>query len=162
MKMRKGYLLVEMLTVVAVFGLLAVILAPFLRAIVYEIPRGWRLVQENSAMTNLVAHVRDDIRSAGGLSGSDGGTLLIETRDGLVSYEIRDGLVERRVVRQGRQQSEPAGSWKMPHGKIAWNVWRKDSAGYAAELSTHIEDRDFGQESRKMVNSYLFFVGAGK
>lgn len=162
MKVRKGYLLVEMFTVIAVFGLLAVVLAPFLRTIVYEIPRGWRLVQENSAMTNLVAHIRDDICMAGGLSGSDGGTLLIETQDGLVSYEIRDGLVERRLLRGSEQQSEQTGLWKMPHGRIQWKLWRKDGAGYAAELSTYIEDRDLGQASRKMANSHVFFVGAGK
>jgi hypothetical protein len=50
--------------------------------------------------------------------------------------------------------------WSVPHGQIKWKAWNKDKTGRAVEVSTCIEDENFGHIRKKMANNNLFFAGA--
>jgi hypothetical protein len=159
--MRKGYLIVEMMVVIFVMAIVMVTLERFFRTFTYDLPRSSRLIQENRTLCNAVSHIRADVSSAQMLSrvgGSD--TLLVQLRGEIVSYKFDNGRIFRSVA--GEVANAAAGDivWSVPHGIIEWRVWNKDKAGYAVEISTCIEDKNFGHIRKKMTTNNLFFAGA--
>jgi hypothetical protein len=158
--MRKGFLLIEILMVLFIFMLLAVTFGQLWRTFIFEVPRGYRLVQESSTLNNLVSHIRSDVASARTLSQSTGDSsqavLLMETPDGVISYKFEQG----RILRQKEDDAQNSISWSAPHGKIEWRVRNMGKNGLAVEVITYIEDRDLGHIQKKMANSHLFFTGS--
>jgi prepilin-type N-terminal cleavage/methylation domain-containing protein len=159
--MRKGYILVEMIVVLAVFAMIAAGLDIFFRTFAFDLPRDSKLVQENCSLENAVNHIRADVVSAKKLSqvigdSNEPNTLLIELTNGVVSYKLADD----RLIRNFSAGHQGDMVWPVPHGKIEWLVWSKGKTGYAVEVRTCIEDRNFGQVQKKMANSNLFFAGA--
>jgi hypothetical protein len=160
--MRKGYLLTEMITIIAVLALVLLITERFFRTLAYELPRDSRLVQEGCVINNAVSHIRADVASAKVLLESVGGSaepasLVMKLPDCMVSYEFYDG----QILRRGTGNKDTASQdtvWSVPHGRIEWRVWSRDQTGYAVELKTCIEYTDRGNTKRKMANSYLFFA----
>jgi hypothetical protein len=160
--MRKGYLLVEVLVVLAVLALVAASLDRFFRAFAYELPRGSRLIQENCTLNNAVDHIRSDVASAKTLSESVGdsaqpASLVMELPDGVVTYKFNDGIILRSTTGVSKKSGDS--TWPVPHCRIDWSVWQRDKTGYAVEVNTCIEDWDLGLIHKKMANSYLFFAG---
>jgi type II secretory pathway pseudopilin PulG len=159
--MRKGYLLVEMIVVLAVFVMIAAGLDRFFGTFIFELPKGSRLIQENRSLENAVSHIQADVASAKTLSQSgddsnEPNTLLVELPNGMISYKFADDRIFRSIV----GDADGNMVWLVPHGKIEWRVWSKGKTGYAVEVRTCIEDRTFGQSQKKMANSNLFFAGA--
>jgi hypothetical protein len=159
--MRKGYMLVEMIVVLSVFAMISIGLERFFRTLTYELPRDSKLIQENRSLENAVNHIRADVASAKTLSqvigdSNEPNTLLIELPNGVVTYKLTDD----RILRNFSAGSGGDMIWPVPHGKIEWLVWSKGKTGYAVEVRTCIEDRNFGQTQKKMANSNLFFAGA--
>jgi hypothetical protein len=159
--MRKGYILVEMIVVLAVFAMITIGLDRFFVTLNYDLPRDSRLIQENRSLANAVNHIQADVALAKTLSqlGDDSNepnTLLIELPGGVVSYKFSDG----RILRSFAGSTDGNMVWPVPHGGIEWQVWNKGNTGYAVEIKTCIEDRSFGQTQKKMANSNLFFAGA--
>ncbi len=163
--MRKGYLLVEMLVVLFVFAMVTIGLDRFFRMFTYDLPRDSRLIQENTTLNNVINHIGADAVSAKTLSESVNGpdepnTLLMEMPDGVISYKFSGGRVFRNFVGGATGAASGDMVWSVPHGQIEWRVWNKDKTGYAVEISTCIEDRNFGHIRKKMANNNLFFAGA--
>lgn len=163
-KMRKGYLLVEMIVIIAILVMLALTLDRLTRTIIYEIPRDNRLVQEGVVLRDAVKHIRADVASAKTVSrragdSAEANTLIIQLPDGIVRYEFEKGRILRQRVTDIQASAAGRMSWSVPHGKIETQVWNKDQKGYAVEVSTCIEDKNFGHIRRMMANSYLFFAG---
>jgi hypothetical protein len=163
--MRKGYLLVEILVVLAVMAMVGGIFDRFWGTLAFDLPRDSRFIQENITLNNAVSHIRADVVSAKTLSESVNGpdepnTLLMKMSDGVISYKFINGRIFRSFV--GGATSAASGDmvWSVPHGQIEWRVWNKDKTGCAVEVSTCIEDKDFGHIRKKMANNNLFFAGA--
>ena len=152
--MRKGYVLVEMIVVLSVFVMIAIGLDRFFCTLVFELPKDSRLIQENRSLENAVSHIRADVALAKALSNTsvdsnEPNTLLIELPNGTVSYKFHDG----RILRIFAGSADGNMVWPVPHGMIEWRVWSKGKTGYAVEVRTCIEDRNFGQVQKKMANS---------
>jgi hypothetical protein len=163
--MRKGYLFVEMAVVIFVMAIVMVTLERFFRTFTYDLPRNSRLIQENHTLSNAVSHIRADVALAKALSRAGGdsnepNTLFLELSNGSVSYKFSNGRILRSFA--GGAADTAAGDmvWSVPHGRIEWRVWNKDKVGYAVEVSTCIEDKNFGHIRKKMANNNLFFAGA--
>ena len=159
--MRKGYMLVEVVVVIFVLMMVSAAFDRFWGTFAFDLPRDSRLIQENTTLTNAVSHIRADVASAQTLSQAGGdsnepNTLLVELSNGVVSYKLIDG----RIIRSFAGNDDGDMVWPVPHGMIEWQVWSKGKTGYAVEIRTCIEDRNFGQAQKKMANSNLFFAGA--
>jgi hypothetical protein len=159
--MRKGYILVEMIVVLAVFSMIAIGLDRFFGTLVFELPKDSRLIQENRSLENAVSHIRADVAlaktlSQSGVDSNEPNILFIELPGGVVSYKLSDG----RILRSFEGSTDENIVWPVPHGMIEWRVWSKGKTGYAVEIRTCIEDKAFGQAQKKMANSNLFFAGA--
>ncbi|MGA2322554.1 MAG: hypothetical protein ABSG22_01745 [Sedimentisphaerales bacterium] len=163
--MRKGYLLVEVMTVLFILVLVSATLDRFWGTLAFDLPRDSRLIQENRTLNNVVSHIRADVVSAKTLSESVNGPnepnmLLMEMSDGVISYKFSNGRILRSFVGGATGAASGDIVWSVPHGRIEWRVWQRNKAGYAVEVSACIEDEKFGQIRKKMANNNLFFAGA--
>ncbi len=168
--MRKGFTLVEMLVVIIVLPFVILVLDGLFSTLIRDIPRSYRVMQENTSLLSMLEQMQQDIDKAKGLPESfdeyttSNKLLLIELAEGMICYQLKDD--KARTVRRSSLASRVTGDesritvWSMPHAKVEWQVWRKDGGGYAVEVKTHIEHKIQGHWQKKMVNSHLYFVGA--
>jgi len=147
--MRKGFTLIEVLVVVIVLPFMMLVLDDFFRTLIKDIPRSYRVVQENTSLLSMLEQMQKDIDKAKGLPESFGEyttserLLLIELTEGMICYQLKDEKVLRRKLTDN-QQSSPAAAivqnpallgalaqtvWSIPHAKVEWQVWRKDGDG---------------------------------
>jgi len=165
--MRKGFSLVELLVVIFIIPVVLVTLDGLFSAVISDIPRSYRVAQENTTVLNMLEQMQQDIDKAKSLPDSfDGHTasdelLLIGLTDAVVCYQLKDGQVLRhRLTHTQENDIEETRVWSLPHAKVQWRLWRKDNSGYAVEVKTHIEHNPRGHLEKKMANSHLYFAGA--
>ncbi len=167
--MRKGYLLVELLTVIAILMILSGTIVTLSGRTILGIGRSYRLIQANTSMLNMLGQLRSDVNGAKGFAESFGKyrageeTLLIESEAGVICYQLKDD----EVARYSPADVEGGGDeevtiWPIRNGRVKWQVWRKDGDGYAVEVQSYIEYKTSGHLQKKMANSYLYFVGSYK
>ena len=166
--MRKGFTLIEVLVVVIALPFLMLVLNDLFRTLIKDIPRSYRVVQENTSLLSMLEQMQQDIDKAKGLPESfdeyttSNKLLLIELAEGMICYQLKDD--KARTVRRSSLASRVTGDesritvWSIPHAKVEWQVWRKDGGGYAVEVQTHIEHKIQGHWEKKMANSHLYFV----
>jgi prepilin-type N-terminal cleavage/methylation domain-containing protein len=163
--MRRGYSLVELLVAMAVFSIVSIVMSKLFITIISDIPRSYRIVQENTSVLNMLEQMHDDVDLAKRLPKSfaeyttDKDLLLIELPSGIVCYQLKDGRVFRRRLPAAEDQ-EDTKVWSVPNAKIEWQVHRNNGAGYAVEVKTHIEHNVRARSEEKMAGSYLYFAGA--
>ncbi len=174
--MRKAFSLVELLTVMVVFAAVSVALAALFTTIITDIPKSYRVVQENTSLLSVLGQMRKDIDRAKALPQSSAGhttdddLLLIELPDAMICYQLKNGEVLRRRLTQPirwaglTDAQEDAGEdtkvWSVPHARVECRLAGGDDKAYAVEVRTHIEYEVRGHRQKKMANSYLYFVGA--
>lgn len=154
--MRKGYILIEILFVIAIFGLIIASMDRFFRVIAIEIPKDNRLVGENVVLLNAARYIKADVIDATALSERKTTipSLEIQKSGNAVTYRFEDGKISRKD-NFGKEIT-----WPVPHSKIEMRIWEKNKKGYAVELITYIEDKEIGHNRKKMANNYVFFAGA--
>ena len=165
--MRRGYSLVEMLVVLAIVSTVSIVVSKLFTTLISDIPRSYRIVQENTSVLNMLEQMHEDVDLARGLPESfaeyttDKDLLLIELPNGIVGYQLKDGRVLRRSLPAALEHyEEDTKVWSVPNAIIEWQVRRNNSAGYAVEVKTHIEHNVRGLSEEKMAASHLYFVGA--
>jgi prepilin-type N-terminal cleavage/methylation domain-containing protein len=165
--MRRGHSLVELLVAMSIFAIVSIVVSKLFITIISDIPRSYRIVQENTSVLNMIEQMHKDVDLAKGLPESfaeyttDKNLLLIELPDGIVCYQLKDGKVLRRSLPAARENyEEDTKVWSVPNAKIEWQVLRNNSVGYAVEVKTHIEHNVRARSEEKMAGSYLYFAGA--
>ncbi len=165
--MRKAFSLVELLTVMVVFAAVSVAFAGLFTTIITDIPKSYRVVQENTSLLSVLGQMRKDIDRAKALPQSSAGhttdddLLLIELPDAMICYQLKNGEVLRRRLTDAQEDAgEDTKVWSVPHARVECRLWKKDDKAYAVEVRTHIEYEVRGHRQKKMANSYLYFVGA--
>ncbi|MBC8470697.1 MAG: hypothetical protein H8D56_14590 [Planctomycetes bacterium] len=166
--MRKGFSLVEVLTVVIVLPFIMIVLDGLFRTLIKDIPRSYQVVQANTSLLSMLREMQKDIDKAKGLPETyneytaGDKMLLIDLPEGMICYQLKDD----KVLRYNLTDNQPNNAlqqkvWSVPNAKIQWKVWRNNTSGYAAEVQTHIEYKIRGKHlEKKMANSHLYFVGA--
>lgn len=163
--MRKGFTLVELLVVIIVLPFVMLVLDGLFSTLIGDIPRSYRVVQENTSLLSMLEQMQQDIDKAKGLPESfdeyttSNKLLLIELTEGMICYQLKDNKVLRRKLADNQRKNALEKTvWSVPHAKVEWQVWRKDGGGYAVEVQTHIEHKIQGRWEKKMANSHLYFV----
>ena len=160
MKMRKGWTLLEVLTVVAVLAIASVPLAKLTTVTLCDIPRSYRVIQSNTSILNALKQIRRDVNFAKDLSADN--SLIIEQTDCTIIYQLLDGKIIRSKKSKSSENRHEVRTWLIPKGKMDWKVWRQNNRGYAVEIETHIAQKSGSCIEKKMKNSYLYFIGAYK
>ncbi len=162
--MKKGFSIVEVITVLAVIAVVSIPLGRLLKFMMYDIPQSCKLVESNTSILDVLKYMRKDINSAKSFPRSfreystDANNLLIERQGGVVCYLRQDETISRIVVDDANGRI----TWQIPNGKIEWRVWRNDGAGYAVEIKKCVELKSYKRADKKMENSYVYFAGAYK
>lgn len=166
--MRKGFTLTEVLIAVIVLPFMIIILDGLFKTLIKDIPRSYKVVQVNTSLLSMLKEMQQDIDKAKGLPKkyneytTGDKTLLIDLPEGMICYQLKDD----KVLKYNLTDNQPDNTleqkvWSVPHAKVQWKVWRKNTSGYAAEVRTHIEYKIRGTHlEKKMANSHLYFVGA--
>ena len=163
--MRKGFTLVEMLIVIMTLPFVALALDGLFNALLSDIPRSCRVLQENTTLLNMLEQFQHDIDAAKQIPESFAGhiaddkLLLIELAQGTICYQLKDGQVLRRKLTDMQQGGQETRVWSMPNAKVEWRVWRQQGHGYAVEVRTHIKQQLRTKSQEKMANSHLYFLG---
>lgn len=165
--MRKGFTLVEILVVVIVLPFLFLLFNGLFKTLIGEIPMSVRLIQENTSLLSMLRQIQKDTDRADDLPKSFAGRtannqlLLIKLSDGVICYQLKDGLVIREKLTNASQgKAEEPRIWPIPHAKIEWKIWERNGHGYAIQTNAHLEYGRRGQWIEKMSHSYLYFAGA--
>ena len=104
--MRKGFTLIEVLVIVIIMPFIFLIFDGLFRTLLSDIPWSWRIAQENTTMLSMLDQLQQDIDAAKGLPESFGtytandNLLLIESPDGVLCYQLKDGKVTRSSSRK--------------------------------------------------------------
>ncbi len=160
--MKKGFSLVEAITVLAVIAVVSIPLGRLLKFMMYDIPKSQKLIESNTSILDALKYIKRDVNSAKDFPQSfqkysaDGNTLLIEQQGGVICYLLQDEKISRIVVDDAKGKI----TWQIPSGKIEWRVWRKDGIGYAVEIKKYVELKSHNRVDKKMENSFLYFAGA--
>lgn len=161
--MRKGMTLVEVLLAIAILGSAMTAFSVLFRTLLGDLPDTYRICQTNDTVGIIVDRIRKDIERAKSLScereTTDGGLLLIELPEGTLAYEMAQDYTLR--CSRGTDPNSPEyirTTWPIFPARIQWQVWEKNSQGYALEISTFIEYYRPPKKKKKLSNSYVFFT----
>lgn len=164
--MRRGFSLIEILVIVVITPFIFLLFNGLFRTLLSETTWSWRIAHENTTMLNMLDQLQKDIDKSTALPESfEGHTandnqLLIESADGLLSYQQKEGKVLRQRLTNANSGAEETRVWSLPNAKIIWRVWAKDGRRYAVETDAHIERSARGQWKKNMAQSRLYFQGA--
>ncbi|HSV99026.1 MAG TPA: hypothetical protein VLI39_02570 [Sedimentisphaerales bacterium] len=164
--MRKGYLLIEVLTVVIVAPLLMVLVSAFFRSFLRDIPQTACLLDQSVAVLDLLDQLRKDADLAIALPSRlgdrhcDEATLLIEQPGGCVCYRFDQGRIVRSLLdKQGNPSPDGEHTWQARDAVVRWRPWGPQEKPCAIEVHSHLKQW-IGQEwRRRFVNSHVFFIG---
>ena len=164
--MRKGFSLIEMMTMLVLLIVISFLVTKPLKMVLADSPRTHRDFQANMSAGYMVKQLQVDIESGFGLAEYAGDErtglrlLLIDSKDGMISYQFDDGEVVRSKAGPGESVSaEDLNEWVLPNVKIEWKVWKRGGKAYGVEVSTRIERKVSGHLKNKLQNSYVFFTG---
>ena len=165
--MRKGFSLIELLTVLAVLSAVSIPLARLTTTTFRDIPWSYRMTKSNTSILHALKQIRKDVSAAERFPESfntyttNNETLLIVLKEDTICYQLEDGKILRRsLANTGADDYAKTMSWPVPKAKIEWKVWRKNNKGYAVEVRTYIEHKCGDQVEKKFANSHLYFASA--
>lgn len=165
--MRKGFSLIELIVIVIILPVVILVIAGLHNTFFLEIPKTYKVMQENTTLLNLLEKFQQDIDMAKELPESFGGNtagdklILIGQNDYVVCYKIEDDRVLRYELTNsndtiGRNEEQ----WPLPKTNIRWNLLRRDDRNYAVEIETYIEYNVHGRFEKKLANSHLYYIDA--
>ena len=161
--MRRGYTIIEMLGVIFIFGILMAVTARPFRNISFEIPHMSKNFNVDASLCNAAEKIRTDVEHAysvmsyPGNESVSGPVLLINTDKGAVLYYVADGVIVRQKQWNGTEDT-----WKVPKGKLRWQLWHDDSGQNveAVEVTHAVARKIAGEIRERLVNTHVYFVGS--
>jgi len=159
--MKKGFSLVEVITVLAVIAVISIPLGRLSKFMMYDIPKSDKIIETNTSILNVLRYIKKDVNLAVNFPekikeySANKNCLLIEQQNKTVCYLAEQGKVSRMVIDNANGEI----TWQIPDGKIEWQVWRKNNIGYAVEIRKYVELKSYNRADKKMSNSYVYFTG---
>ena len=164
-RMRKGYLLNEMLVVIAVLAITLGLSTKLLKGVISDIPKMQKDFQSNVSINHMLDTLQNDIETATALPKktakleSNGKTLLIALDGSVLVYTLEDdNIVKSKIGSADQPLPEIIDTWHVPNAKVSWKAWGNDSSN-AVEVTTYIERNRHGKLEKKLKNSHVYFVG---
>ena len=160
---RKGFALIETLAAMAVVMMLLFLLVRPTRALYVDVNHTQKDFNSNSTVYYMLTKLERDIESADSLSQDpvDPNALLLEGNGCTIRYKFAEGYIKKDVIDNSQQTSNGEESlWTAPHAIIKHRLWEREGVCYAVEITKGIERKVLGRWEKKLVNSYVYFVGA--
>ncbi len=164
--MRKGFTIIELIVVVTILPIAMLVISKMFNTFMLEIPKSYKIANENTVLLNLLKRFQQDIDQARQLPESIGGNtvsdnlLFIERPDGVICYKIEAGRVHRYVLSDaGDIPDKSKDFWVLPKTNIQWKILERDGRKNAVEVQTYIEYNVHGRFEKRLANSHLYCIG---
>lgn len=164
--MRRGYLLIEILTVIIIAPLLMVLVSAFFHSFLRDIPQTACLLDQSLAVLDLLDQLQKDadlaisLPSEVGERHCDEATLLIEQPGGGVCYRFEQGRIVRSLFdKQGNATPDGERTWKARDAVVRWRPWGPREKPCAIEVNSHLKQWISQEWRRRFANSHVFFLG---
>ena len=155
---RRGYTLLEMLAIITAITILMALSAKHIRILASEIPRSNRDHQVWLQTGNMLKQLKQDVEQSTRITAVDAGTegkqLHLQQAPEQIVYSLTDGAVRRQV-------GDSTNQWHLPYVNIRWQIWERDNAAYAVEISTWTERVVFANTRKKYDQSCVYFQKTG-
>lgn len=163
--MKKGFTIIEMITVIGIFAVLMIPLTKMLMIVTREIPFSYRIVSRNTILLNAMEHLEKDVKNAKSFpaeykdTAADVNNLIIELSDKVVCYSKVNEIFVRKNLDTGDISESMANcKWNLPDAVIEWKLWKRNGGVYALEVQTCFRVKNRGVMETRLANSYVFFV----
>jgi len=163
--MRRGYTLIEMITMIGILAMLAVPLAMLEGETLHNIPRAHKMMQTLITLQNYLRLFQEDINAAVSFPKTYGDcnnveqTIVIELKNETICYQYEEDRLQRLAYTKEKSDEPEVRVWNIPYGNVRWSLRQKDGKVYAVEVMTNIRQKQAENSENKIANSYLFFVG---
>ena len=156
--MRKGFSLVEMLTVIVILAAVSVAFTGLFKTVLRDIPMLQKTARANTSIQHMLRQMRRDVDTAENISlSSDGNkSLLLQKDDCTIHYQFAD----REISRTLSNNAEKKRTWPLPYAIIDWRLRQKNGTTYAVEIQAAFEYMIDARKQKRLANSYMFFVSA--
>lgn len=159
---RKGFAIIEMLVGMAVITILLFLLVGPTRSLFVDMNHMQQDFNANSTVYDMLTKLEKDIESSNSLRSdpADPNALLLEVSGSTVRYKFAKGYVIKNVLDSSNMTSITGESlWTAPHAVINKRLWERGGTCYAVEITKSIERKVLGRWEKKLINSYVYFVG---
>ena len=162
---RKGFSLIELLTVITVFAILSGVLGTMFHTLLADVPRAQKAIESDARLQVLLKQLRTDVEAAKSLQQvksdlpSQATSLVITLPSGTITYRLTDDTL-LRTVKKPSAPTEQSYSHHLPNTIISWHVRRRDGLGYALEVTTSVKWLSGGRWVERLANSHIFFAGS--
>ncbi|MBN1554413.1 MAG: hypothetical protein JXA11_06685 [Phycisphaerae bacterium] len=159
---RPAFTLIEVLVVIPVIlaaGLLITTLSP---VAIRDVPHLSQTLSRQRQIQKFLARLQDDVDAAAALPANIGKEtcsshkLFLQTPDGALVYEVRDGQIIR-TQRTGPKAGDTF-EWDIPEAKVKFQRWTRDRKAYAVDIHTALVVTKHGQVQECFENHHVFFL----
>jgi hypothetical protein len=150
--MRKGYLLVEMLVVIAILVIISAPIAKFTKLLMFDVPKSVKCIEANTSLLNLMDFMKIDIMSACRLHTAGKNMLIMQMADETVSY----AFAEDKISRTTTDSNDMSVEWKIPGGRIDFEIQQINDTP-AVSVTKYVEVKTYRGIEKKMTETYLYF-----
>jgi hypothetical protein len=150
--MRKGYLLVEILVVLAILVVISIPLNKFIRLLAFDVPKSARRIESNTSLLNLLNCMQFDIVSACRVHTAGKNMLIMQMADETVSYTFS----EDKTIRSTTDSNMLPDEWVIPGGRIDFEIQQVNDTP-AVSVTKYVEAKTYRGIEKKMEETYLFF-----
>jgi type II secretory pathway component PulJ len=162
---KKAFMIIELMTALAVMGSLLLVMAWFYRDTLVEVPRSYRAVQANTSVLDAIDHIRRDVETCKSLPAKADGftadqyTLIIAEPNGTVVYRLENGVLHRTACGMAipghvlHGQDARATSWKLATARLEFAAKPNEVV-----IRSWVEQKVRGKSVRRMENSRVFFA----
>lgn len=159
-----GFSLLEMLAVVAALVVFTAMTAKPMRTMLATVPFYYRDFQAWEQTVHILEQLRCDIEQSERMTipeknaaGNDG-VLCLECDGETIRYSLADGRISRHSEMDGQTSDQ---QWQLPHIRIRWQLWKRNTEPYAIEVATWSERVISGKTEQKFKQTHVYFQKTG-
>lgn len=164
---RPAFSLTEVLVVLPLIAVAGLMIALLLPATVRDVPRLQKTLSRQRHIQNFLHHLQEDVDTATALPARIGSiatgpdTLLLQTPNGPLAYQVRDGKVTRTKL--ANPSADETLEWDIPDGTVEFRRWMRDDGdktAYAVDVHTALTIRHEERTLECFENHHVFFLHA--
>ncbi len=160
--MRRGYTLLEIISLVGIFALIFALSARPIRIMAREAPYIRQMYDLQQEIDFFCGQLQRDVEAADAIHATDAGgragdrVLYLHTSGGWVAWQIRPGWALRV---EETENAEPDRSWNLKHAELKWSLYEANGRPAGVEVRSWINRPLLGRQEMKFRQSRLFFMG---
>ncbi len=150
--MRKGYMIVEMIVVIAVLAIISIPLSKFTKLLIFDVPRSVKHIEANTSLLDVIASLKSDIGASFKLQKDSQNRLIMHRVDGTVCYDFE----QDKISRSANNSNDLPREWMIPGGRIDFEIQPINDTP-AVRITKYVEVKRYNGVEKKMAETYLYF-----